>query len=331
VADGILPPRLLTVYFDPIKVPAEYSSRATVNGERYMQYCREMLLSNTNIDRRWPITYGYESAETKDYRTTFLDALHRSHIDAEQATDDELARFCKITSTVYVASQIVGVDKKGLTRELNALLFEKVDEDKHANLRLYRVKETLPRAYIASGWIKCDQVTVIKRIIQGPALSGTITMIEPGESLKHSGDGSDQHALNIASGITPGEAPLPIGTQFNADRVQNSTESKVSLLLDQNEHVAISVNAESDSFVVLTDRFYPGWKAAVDSIPATIYRANGFMRAVYVSKGRHLIEYEYQPQSLEHGFWLAGAALLTTIVMLLIFLFKPLNSIIKMD
>lgn len=330
----VLQPRLVTVYFDPIKVPAGYSYTSTVNGDRYMQYCRELLLPNTNIDRHWPLTYGYESAETKDYRTTFLNTLHCSNIDIKNSEDEALARFCKITSTVYLASQIVGVDKKGPVRLLNSRWFKKLDEDTVNNLRLYKVNESLPRAYLASGWIKCEQKQVISRIFDGPDLPGRVTMIEPKEVLKP--DKSDDD-MKVDSGIAAGEAALPSLDSYKAGATDQSAQSNgtkgssaiVSILQDQPEHVALSVNCAEDSLVVLNDRYYPGWKALIDSVPATIYRANGFMRAVYVTKGKHLVEFDYAPDSLRYGVYLAALAFSVTLLLATIYLWIPLRRLFR--
>jgi uncharacterized membrane protein YfhO len=71
-------------------------------------------------------------------------------------------------------------------------------------------------------------------------------------------------------------------------------------------------NAEHDGFVVLTDTYYPGWRAYVDGKPATIYRANYMFRAVRVGAGRHHVRFHYEPASFA-----AGAALFAIFWMLI--------------
>ena len=53
----------------------------------------------------------------------------------------------------------------------------------------------------------------------------------------------------------------------------------------------------------------PGWRATVDGVPAPILRANGFVPAVYLEPGEHVVEFMFRPRSL-----LIGAALLVWIV-----------------
>ncbi len=332
----ILPPRLLTVYFDPLKMPRLYQAglqRECINGEAYMQYCREMLLPNICIDWHQPVTFGYESAETKDYRATFLKFLHRSSIDKKSASDDELARFCKITSTRYVASSIIGSGKKGPTRLLSKRWFKLLDEEPDYNLRLYEVLETLPRAFVASSWVKRTQEQILGSFLKGPSLPGAGVYIEEDQKLPPAsdwfanfdganGDTAGDIEVCKVSGIAPGEQNLP-STNSSESEPGQASANKVTFLQDQNEHVALSVQCDKDSLVVLNDRFYPGWKAKVDSVPATIYRANGFMRSVYVTKGSHLVEFDFRPDSLRFGFYLAALAILITLVLAMISLAKP--------
>lgn len=336
----ILPPRLLTVYFDPLKMPLHYQAglqRECINGEAYMQYCREMLLPNVCIDWHQPVTFGYESAETKDYRSTFLKFLHRSSIDKKGASDDELARFCKITSTRYVASSIIGSGKKGPTRLLSKRWFKLLDEEPDYNLRLYEVVETLPRAFVASSWVKRNQEEVLNSFLKGPSLPGAGVYIEEDQKLPPAsdwfanfdganGDTAGDAEVRKVSGIAPGEQKLPSSPSSSSSLESEPGEgsaNKVTFLQDQNEHVALSVQCDKDSLVVLNDRFYPGWKAKVDSVPATIYRANGFMRSVYVTKGSHLVEFDFRPDSLRFGIYLAALATLITLGLAIVSLAKP--------
>jgi hypothetical protein len=56
-----------------------------------------------------------------------------------------------------------------------------------------------------------------------------------------------------------------------------------------------------DGMVVLSDTFYPGWKATVDKHPADIHEVNFAMRGVVVPRGAHHVEYRYRPASVYIG------------------------------
>lgn len=72
---------------------------------------------------------------------------------------------------------------------------------------------------------------------------------------------------------------------------------------DLPERVVVTVDAETPAYLVLTDTFDPGWTATVDGRPASIVPAHVAFRAVYVEKGRHVVEFRYRPA----GFALGGA------------------------
>jgi hypothetical protein len=73
--------------------------------------------------------------------------------------------------------------------------------------------------------------------------------------------------------------------------------------------IKLSVKSENDSYLVLTDSYYPGWKAYVDGREERIYRANGVLRALFVPKGAHVCDFHFRPKSLFLGSLLSAATL----------------------
>jgi hypothetical protein len=74
-----------------------------------------------------------------------------------------------------------------------------------------------------------------------------------------------------------------------------------SILIDEPERVVIDVEASQSGFLVLTDAFYPGWKAFANGVEVPIYRANYLMRAVPIGAGRTRCIFEYRPASVRYG------------------------------
>jgi hypothetical protein len=72
------------------------------------------------------------------------------------------------------------------------------------------------------------------------------------------------------------------------------------------ERVEIEVTVEAPGYLVLTDAWYPGWEATVDSVPVPIYRADLLFRAVAVRAGNHRVVFAFRPVSLRVG---AGVSL----------------------
>ena len=63
------------------------------------------------------------------------------------------------------------------------------------------------------------------------------------------------------------------------------------LVTYQSNVVEITVDAPSDGYLVLTDTFYPGWKASIDGSIAEILPAFGAFRAVQILKGNHVVRF----------------------------------------
>jgi hypothetical protein len=75
------------------------------------------------------------------------------------------------------------------------------------------------------------------------------------------------------------------------------------------ERVSIDVDAPTAGFVVLTDSYYPGWRAWVDADEVEIFRANGLYRAVPTGPGHHRVTFVYAPASLAWGLRIGGASI----------------------
>jgi hypothetical protein len=65
--------------------------------------------------------------------------------------------------------------------------------------------------------------------------------------------------------------------------------------------VDLTVTSDGNELLVLTDNYYPGWKAFVDGKETSIYRANYTFRAIVVSQGQHKIHFVYNPGSVRVG------------------------------
>ena len=79
------------------------------------------------------------------------------------------------------------------------------------------------------------------------------------------------------------------------------------------ERAVIESRARRPSLLVLTDVWYPGWKATVDGKPATIERVDYLMRGVKVPPGTHRVEMRYEPASWRAGWIISLVSLLVLI------------------
>jgi len=75
------------------------------------------------------------------------------------------------------------------------------------------------------------------------------------------------------------------------------------------QRLTISATAPSDAWLVLTDTYFPGWRAAVDDAEVPIAPANYAFRAVPVPAGAHTITFVYEPASFRVGLFISLLAL----------------------
>jgi hypothetical protein len=74
------------------------------------------------------------------------------------------------------------------------------------------------------------------------------------------------------------------------------------------ERVAIEVDVERASLLVLADAFAPGWRVTVDGEPRRLWQVNHYVRGVAVGPGDRHAEFSYRPPGLLPGLALCGAA-----------------------
>ena len=79
------------------------------------------------------------------------------------------------------------------------------------------------------------------------------------------------------------------------------------------QYMAIQAEAPGRSLLVVSEVFYPGWRARVDGEDAPLYRVDHALRGVLLDAGVHRVEMVFQPLS----FWLGAALSLATLVIIL--------------
>lgn len=80
-----------------------------------------------------------------------------------------------------------------------------------------------------------------------------------------------------------------------------TAEDRVTVLSYEPELITIEASLQSPGYLVLTDAYYPGWRALVDGRPADILRADLYFRAVYLPRGDHVVRFVYTPFSFRLG------------------------------
>ncbi len=89
---------------------------------------------------------------------------------------------------------------------------------------------------------------------------------------------------------------------------------RVEVVSYQPERVVVAADLAAEGVLVLTDSWYPGWRAVVDGQPVPIHRADVLFRAVRLPAGSHTVEFVYAPASFRIGLAISLAALAGVVI-----------------
>ena len=133
---------------------------------------------------------------------------------------------------------------------------------------LYENKSAMPRAFFADRTIEVTNHSEALRVL--------------------SESGFDPHTTVVVEKGNARAAAHETG-------IARSAAALVSIIEDARNSVVIQTENQTEGQLVLSDNYYPGWRAFVDGAPVEILRANCTMRAVNVPAGRHLVSFEFMP------------------------------------
>jgi hypothetical protein len=158
-------------------------------------------------------------------------------------------------------------------------------------LALYTVPQPLPRAYVVY------QVTHIAT---------------KDEALKQlSGMNAWHEALVEAEVATP---TASVAHWTNLPRRADLPLTPARIVSYHPSVIQLEANALDDGLLVLTDTFYPGWRATVDGVEQPIIRANFLFRGIMVRAGQHNVELRYEPWPFQIGLGIATLTLVLTVL-----------------
>ena len=65
-------------------------------------------------------------------------------------------------------------------------------------------------------------------------------------------------------------------------------------------------NSSGDGFAVFSEIYYKnGWKATIDGKKTAIYRVDYTLRGIEIPKGKHTVEFKFEPQIVKTGSTIA--------------------------
>jgi len=124
------------------------------------------------------------------------------------------------------------------------------------------------------------------------------------------------------------ERDLP-SKMLNGNGAPENDGSAAMITSYKDQEVIIDAMMENDGFLVLTDQYYPGWKAFIDEKETEIYPTDYTFRSIYLKKGPHTVRFVYDPASYKIG---KTISILTLLILFGILWFeKRINVALKQN
>jgi hypothetical protein len=178
-------------------------------------------------------------------------------------------------------------------------------------INIYENSDALPRAFITHRAILSpDEITTHEIMTRGRFDSTREVIMEyqsDNDLLKPLLDSGDYHLIDNTDNKLQRFTLEGAGAE---DRESSNLSGNAQIESYEMDRVTISAMMMRPGFLILSDTFYPGWRAYIDGNEAPIFRANGFLRAIPLAVGQHKVEFRYVPATFFIGLSIALATLL---------------------
>jgi hypothetical protein len=177
----------------------------------------------------------------------------------------KISLFDEKEGTSYPLSMVMGdLTEKGRWRHVEDI----------GEVRVYENLRVMPRAWVVPEVVNLKKEEVLK-IIQTSQLS----------------DGRLFDPYKIALVEEP----------FNFKAIEWDEKATAKLVRLSNNRIEIQTNSRSLSFLVLSDVYYPGWKAFVNGVETNLFRTNYTLRGILLPEGSHIVHFVFKPKSFYYG------------------------------
>ncbi len=109
--------------------------------------------------------------------------------------------------------------------------------------------------------------------------------------------------------LAPDFAPERVAVVEGGPRLNGEGRGRIELLRVEPDRLELKVETDGPALLVLSEVFYPGWRARLDGQPVPIHRVNFAFRGVFIPPGSHHLVMVFRPASLALGLAIAAAAI----------------------
>jgi hypothetical protein len=199
--------------------------------------------------------------------------LHLASFEAFEANVPEWRRW-QLLNVHYVLSER-DLDGAGLTRVFPS------GDPVEGRVRVYAVGDPLPRAWVVhAAEVISDEDEVLARL------------------------SSDEFDLRRAAVVAePLDVPL--------SRASDASTAQVTAFAPN--RITVEVDTADQGLLILSEVYYPGWRASVDDAPTRLIRADAVLRGISVPEGHHTVHVWYTPPATRLGLAISGLALVLVV------------------
>jgi hypothetical protein len=138
-------------------------------------------------------------------------------------------------------------------------------------------------------------------------VNNAVVIEDKGKRLHTLGFGPWDPAKTVILETYPTDAP-PVPTEKAAGKARVVSKGP--------GRYEIEAENDADAYLVLSEAYYPGWRAEVDGQAADVLPANHLIQTVRLPAGKHVVRFEYRSRFLGLGFALAALAALIPVGLL---------------
>jgi hypothetical protein len=164
------------------------------------------------------------------------------------------------------------------------LLVGPVKNSAGSTVYLYRLPGDNPYAWVAAGITKAPDADVFQAILDPRFDARRLAVV------------SDTSSLQVAP-ITTAPAPLAIATTTSNYAPGHAT-------------ISLAEPSPKDAVLVVSENYYPGWKATVDGLPQPTFRTDFNLIGVRLPEGARKIELTFHDGAVDTGKVISLIALL---------------------
>jgi uncharacterized membrane protein YfhO len=85
--------------------------------------------------------------------------------------------------------------------------------------------------------------------------------------------------------------------------------------------ISLTTTAPRKSFLVISNSFYPGWRAYLDGRPVKIYPTDYLYHGLLVPAGKHHVQLHFHPRSVQIGRIISSVSVFILALLLISYVF----------